>query len=534
MKYLKKVSTFMVLVSVCVLSTAQAKKVLVYCTEGSPSGFNPQIVTDGTSYNASAATIFNRLISYEYGTTNLVPGLAESWSVSEDGKTYRFKLKKGIQFHKNKHFTPSRDFNADDVLFSFNRQRLGQHPYHLVGGGNYEYFTSMGLKELIKDIKKIDAHTVEFLLHKSEAPFLAMLGMAFASIHSAEYADHLAKKNQKDLMDTSPIGTGPFVFKKYVRDSLIRFTANKNYFRGKPKLDGIIFSITPDPSVRYQKLKAGECHFVTFPAPSDISLMEKNSNIAVLKQQGLNIAYLAMNTAKKPFDNPLVRKAVNLALNKQSYIDAIYLGKGQVAKNPIPPTLWGYNQKIQDYEHNIAEAKKLLKKAGLPNGFTTDLWTLPVSRPYNPNGKKMGEMMQADLAKVGIKVELKSYDWPTYLAKSRNGEHMMVQLGWTGDMADPDNFLHVLLGCQSVESGSNLARWCNKEFDAHIEKAKRLTGQNQRAKLYEKAQKIFKQQAPWVTIAHSIVFKAMSSDVKNFKIDPLGLDFFYEVDLAKK
>ena len=203
----------------------------------------------------------------------------------------------------------------------------------------------------------------------------------------------------------------------------------------------------------------------------------------------------------------------------------------QVAKNPLPPTIWSYNKKIRDYDYNIAKAKKLLAKAGYPNGFETELWTLPVTRPYNPNGKKMGEIMQADLAKIGVKVKLVSYDWPTYLKKSRDGEHQLIQLGWTGDNGDPDNFLHVLLGCSGVKGGSNVARWCDKGFNDLIMKAKLSTNIGKRTTLYKKAQRIFKEKAPWATIAHSTIFRAMAKNVKGYKIDPLGGDIFKEVDL---
>jgi len=239
-----------------------------------------------------------------------------------------------------------------------------------------------------------------------------------------------------------------------------------------------------------------------------------------------------MNVMKPPFNDTHVRKAISLALNKKSYIEAIYFGQGMVAKNPIPPTMWSYNKRINDYDYNIEMAKKeLAKSKKWAKGFTTELWTLPVSRPYNPNGKRMGELMQADLKKIGIIIKLISYDWPTYLEKSKNGEHQLLQLGWTGDNGDPDNFLHVLLGCSAVKAGANRARWCDKGFDSLIEKAKRTTNLKQRIAYYEKAQKIFKAKAPWVTIAHSITHKAFRSNVTGYKIDPLGSDYFYHVDI---
>ena len=496
-------------ISMMVTSSLSAKT-FVYCSEGSPSAFNPQITTDGTSNNASAHTVYNRLVDFKYGTTLIKPSLASSWKVSKNRKTYTFKLRKNVTFHTTKYFTPTRNFNADDVIFSFNRQKNKKHSYHLVGGGHYEYFNAMDMGKLIKEIKKVDQHTIRMTLTKPEAPFLANMAMSFMGILSKEYGDHLIKINKKENIDNYPIGTGPYIFKSYKKDTLIRFVKNKNYFEKVPKIDKLVFSITPDPSVRYQKLKTGECHLIIEPAPADVANMKKDVKLKVLEGAGLNVGYLAMNVNKKPFNNVYVRQAINLALNRQAYIDAIYLGNAKIAKNPIPPTIWSYNKKIKPFEFNIKKAKALLKKAGLAKGFTTELWTLPVTRPYNPNGKKMGEMMQADLAKIGITVNLISYDWPTYLAKSRKGEHTMIQLGWTGDNGDPDNFLNVLLGCTSVKAGSNVSKWCNKDFNKLITQAKTITNIKKRTQLYEKAQKIFRKEVPWAPIAHSTIYRAMS------------------------
>ena len=513
------------------LGVQGAKKTFVYCSEGSPTTFNPQITVDGVSANASAYTVYNRLVDFKYGSTATIPSLATKWDISRDQKTYTFYLRKGVKFHRTKYFTPTRNFNADDVLFSFNRQWKKEHPYHRVGGASYDYWKGMGMGKLLKSLRKIDDYTIELKLNRPEAPLIANMAMGFMSILSKEYADRLAKEKKQSRIDHYPVGTGPFIFKKYVKDNLVRYSANEDFWQGRPKVDNLVFSITPDASVRYQKLKTGECHLIIEPAPADIASMQKNENIKVLSNAGLNIGYLAMNTAKKPFDNILVRKAVNHALNKESYIKAIYLGRAIKAVNAIPPKMWSYNKDVKDYSYNPDLAKKLLAKAGYPKGFATEIWTLPVTRPYNPNGKKMGEMMQADLAAVGIKAKLITYDWPTYLKKSRDGTHSLIQLGWFGDNGDPDNFLNVLLGCPGVESGSNTARWCNKKFNRLVVDAKRTNKKQERIKLYKKAQWIFKQEAPWVTIAHAVVYRAMSSKVTGYKIDPFGGDKFTFVDL---
>jgi len=506
----------------------------VYCSEGSPIAFNPQVTTDGTSNNAASYTIYNRLVDFAPGSTEIVPSLASSWEVSKDKLSYTFNLRKSVKFHTTKYFKPTREFNSDDVLFSFNRQKDKLHPFHHVGGGIYEYFQSMEMGKLIKEIKKIDDYKIKIVLSYPNAAFMANMAMPFMSILSKEYGESLTLKKEQNKIDHYPIGTGPFLFVRYIKDNQVRYKHHKGFFGNVPQIKNLVISITPDANVRYQKLKTGECHFIYAPAPSDLPAMKKNAKIKIVEGPGLNIAYLAFNTDKKPFDNLLVRKAISHALNKAAYIKAIYMGHAMVAKNPIPPGIWSYDDSIKDYNFDLKKAKELLKQAGYPNGFETEIWTLPITRPYNPNGKKMGEMMQADLAKIGIRVKLITYDWATYLSKANKGEHSLIQMGWTGDNGDPDNFLNILLGCASIKSGSNLSRWCDKSFNKLIVEAIRENDVALRTKMYKKAQRIFKKEAPWVPIAHSVVYRAMLNEVQGYKLSPLGHDIFSNVKLEKR
>lgn len=510
--------------------TAAHAKTCVYCSEGSPEGFTPALYTAGTTFDASSRAMFDRLVHFELGTTKIIPGLAESWELSDDGLVYTFKLRKGVKFHTKKNFKPTRDFNADDVLWSFNRQFDPDHPYNKVSGGSYEYFTGMSMDKLIKSIEKKDDYTVVFTLNRPEAPFIANMAMDFASIHSAEYAAQMTKAGTPNMVDQNPVGTGAFQLVHYQKDSVIRYKAHPDYWRGKADIDKLVFTITPDAQVRYAKLKAGECHIMPYPNPADIEQMRKDKQIKLLEQEGLNVGYLAFNAEKKPFDNVKVRQALNIAIDKKAIIDAIFQGAGKVAKNPIPPTIWSYNDSVEDYPYDPAAAKKLLKEAGYANGFETDIWAMPVQRPYNPNARRMAEMIQADWAKVGVKAKIVTYEWTEYLKRSMNGEHKSILLGWTGDNGDPDNFMAVLLGCDAIGS-SNRSRWCYKPFDDLLQKAKVSSDMAERTRLYEEAQKIFKEQAPWVTIAHSMVHMPMRKEVEGYKISPFGVHVFYGVDI---
>ena len=507
-------------------------KTLVYCSEGSPEGFDPALYTAGTTFDASSHPVYNRLVEFETGTTNVVPGLAESWSASADGLEFTFNLRKGVKFHSNKMFTPSRDFNADDVIFSFDRQRLADNPYHTVSGGTWEYFSGMSMPDLIKEIVKVDDYTVKFVLNRPEAPMMANLAMDFASIVSAEYADAMLAAGTPEMLNQAPIGTGPFSFVAYQKDAVIRYAANPDYWNGASPLDNLVFAITPDASVRYQKLKAGECHVMPYPNPADIAAIKADKDVVMMEQEGLNVGYLAYNTQMAPFDNAKVRKALNMAIDKQAIIDVVFQGSGQVAKNPIPPTIWSYNDAIVDDPYDPAAAKAMLEAEGVKD-LSMKIWAMPVQRPYNPNARRMAELMQEDFAKVGVTVEIVSYEWGEYLDRSKAADRDgAVLLGWTGYNGDPDNFLAVLLGCDGV-TRSNRAQWCYKPFDDLVQKAKSESDVAERTRLYEEAQVVFKEQAPWATIAHSVVFMPTRPEVKGYKVHPLGGHIFYGVDLAE-
>jgi dipeptide transport system substrate-binding protein len=512
---------------------AAAKGTLVYCSEGSPEGFQPQFFTTGTTFDAVSVPMFNRLVEFEIGTTNIVPALAESWTVAPDGKAYTFKLRKGVKFHSNANFKPTRDFNADDVLFSWNRMADEHHPFHtMTAGQTFSYYDDMGMKNIVDRVEKMDDYTVRFVLKRPEAPFLADMAMDFASILSQEYFETMMKKGTPNAADVYPIGTGPFEFVSYQKDAIIRYRAFDKYWGGRPKIDHLVYAITRDATARYAKLKTGECQVMAFPKPADLDAMKKDPALAIQQKEGLNIGYIAFNVEKKPFDDKRVRQALNYATNKDAILKAVYQGNGRVAKNPIPPILWGYNDAVQDYPYDPAKAKELLVQAGLANGLDVDLWYLPVTRPYNPDGKRMAELIQADWAKVGVRAKLVTYEWAEYRKRAKSGEHQVVMFGWSGDNGDPDNFFVPLLGCEAVKGGGNNARWCNKAFEDLVIKAAQTPQQADRAKLYEQAQVIVHDEAPWITIAHSVRFDALRKEVRGYKMDATAHHYFDKVDLA--
>ncbi|MBU0584711.1 MAG: ABC transporter substrate-binding protein [Alphaproteobacteria bacterium] len=530
---IRKLTFAAALAAATVLSGVASAKTFVYCSEGSPEGFDPGLYTAGTTFDAAAHTVYNRLLEFKKGTTETEPGLAESWEISDDGLEYTFKLRPGVKFQTTEFFTPTRDLNADDVIFSFERQFSADNAWNqYVPGTSWEYFSGMGMPDLISSIEKVDDMTVKFVLKQREAPFLANVAMPFASIMSKEYADKLDADGKKEQLNQMPLGTGPFAFVAYQQDAVIRYKANPDYWGGKQKIDDLVFAITTDAAVRYQKLKAGECHLMPYPNSADVEAMKADPALKVLEQEGLNVAYLAYNTTQAPFDKVEVRKALNKAINKQAIVDAVFQGAATPAKNPIPPTMWSYNKAIEDDTYDPEAAKKMLEDAGVKD-LSMKVWAMPVARPYMLNARRAAELIQSDFDKIGVKVEIVSYEWAEYLdrskAKDRDGA---VMLGWTGDNGDPDNFLDTLLGCDAV-GGNNRAQWCNQEFDDLVSKAKTSSDKAERTKLYEEAQVVFKREAPWATIDHSLSVVPMRKEVEGFVQSPLGDFAFDGVDITE-
>jgi dipeptide transport system substrate-binding protein len=512
---------------------AEAAGNLVFCSEGSPAGFDPAQYTAGTDFDASAETVFNRLTQFERGGTRVIPGLAQRWEIAEDGKTYTFHLRPGVKFHHTDYFTPSREFNADDVLFTFERMLDKQQPFRKAYPTEFPYFTDMGMDSNIARLEKLDPLTVRFSLEQVDAAFIQNLAMSFASIQSAEYAAQLLEEGKPEQINQKPVGTGPFVFKRYQKDAQIRFSGNKEYWQpDEVKIDNLIFAINTDASVRMQKLKAGECQVSLLPRPADLESLKKDAQLAMPSQPGFNLGYIAYNVQHPPLDKLEVRQALDMAVNKQAIIDAVYQGAGQLAVNAMPPTQWSYDDSIEGSAYDPAKARALLKAAGVAEGTEISLWAMPVQRPYNPNARLMAEMLQADWAKIGIKVKIVSYEWGEYLKRAKGGEHDAILIGWNGDNGDPDNWLGTLYGCDAVD-GNNYSKWCDTRYDALVKDAKRVTDQARRSELYKQAQQILKAQLPITPIAHSTVYQPMRKTVEDFRISPFGLNAFYGVGIAK-
>jgi len=498
---------------------------IVYCSEGSPESFNPQTVTSGTTIDATSNQLYNRLISYRGEQNTIAPSLAKSWHVTRDGKMITFYLRKDVAFHQTDYFTPTRFFNADDVLFSFNRILSNEHPFHQVSGGKYPFFQSVSFSNVVQSIEKINDYTIRFKFKYADSSILANIASDFAVILSKEYADALVLKNIKREIDTLPIGTGPFKLKEYRPGAYIRYAPHQDYWDKPSSLEQLIFDITPSNTGRLTKLLAGECDVIAFPIAHE--KIKSKPELELEEVTSFNVGYLGFNTLKPPFNNVKVRQAVALAVNKQAIIDTVYQSKADMAHSLLPKTSWAYNKSTLAQTFDLSKAKELMVDAGFPNGFTMNLWALPVQRAYNPDAITMAKLIQADLKKIGIKVLIEnSLDMGSFLEQLSKGEHQSVLLGWSADHFDPDNFFTPLLSCSSAQSGNNRTFWCNEDFDDLLQQALETTNVTQRKRYYSRALAIISAEVPLIPIAHSKRFQARKNIVKGEFLSPFGgIDF---------
>ncbi|MBS4177017.1 ABC transporter substrate-binding protein [Lederbergia citrea] len=490
--------------------------ILVYGRGGDSVKLDPASITDGESLIVTEQ-ITETLVEYEKDSTVVIPHLAKKWEISDDGLTYTFELEEGIKFHDGT------DFNAEAVVKNFERWMVGPEesfPYFKSQFGGYKGEESA----VIKEVKALDDNKVEFTLFRPQAPFLKNLAMSPFAISSPTAFEKAGDKYYKH-----PVGTGPFKFDSWKQKDAITVVKNEKYWKkGLPKVDKVIFKVIEDNSARLNALIKGEIDLMDGLNPSDVERVKSEGKLQIFERPSMNVGYLGFNVEKEPFNNKKVRQALSHAINKQAIIDNFYEGTAQPAKNPIPPTINGYNDDVQDYEYDLDKAKQLLEEAGFGDGFKMDLWAMPVPRPYMPNGKKVAEAIQADFEKLGIEAKIVSVEWGPYLEKVRDGEAPMFMLGWTGDNGDADNFLYALLDKDSIGS-NNYSRYASEEVHDLLIKAQTETDEDKRNEYYKTVQELIHEDAPWVPLAHSVPQLAGKSTIKGFVPHPTGSQSFADV-----
>lgn len=495
--------------------------VLVFGRGGDSTSLDPSRTTEGETFKVTK-NIFETIVDFEDGGTEIVPGLAHDWEVSDDGLTYTFELEEGVQFHDGT------DFNADAVVKNFERWSAGDEatfPYYASMFGGFGDDES----HVIESVEADGDTTVTFTLKRPQAPFLKNLAMDMFAISSPEAFESM----DDDEYEQNPVGTGPFTFVEWKRNDSITIEKNDNYWKeGLPKLDRVVFRSIPDNSARLNALTSGEIDLADGINPSDGQQVEDNPDLQLIERPSMNVGYLGLTVTREPFDNKLVRQAMNHAIDKQGIIDAFFEGRADIAVNPMPPSIEGYNEDIPGYDYDPEKAKELLEEAGYGDGFEMELWAMPVPRPYMPDGQKVAELMQKNLADVGIEAKIVSHEWATYLDLAEQGEADAFMLGWTGDNGDPDNFLYVLLDEDNIGS-NNYTFFKNDDMHDLFIDAQTEIDQDKRNEMYKEAQEIIYEEAPWVPLAHSTPLLAATKDLSGLIPHPTGSDLLDEVTISE-
>ncbi|WP_161880723.1 ABC transporter substrate-binding protein [Deinococcus alpinitundrae] len=501
-------------------ASAQA---ITFGLSGEPISLDPCVTSDGNGAYVQTQ-IYNGLIKFKPGTVELQPDLALRWTTSDDGLTWTFYLRQNVKFQDG---TP---LNAEAVRFNFMRWWDPKSGYS--GGKDFQGWSDNvgGYKgapgSIVKDVRVKNAYAVEIVLNN---PYPA-LGALLADSGLFGIASPTAIKKNPAQYGTPAglaVGTGPFMLTKWTSGVNVQLAKNPNYFNaGLPKSDNLTFRFIKEPSSRLNELLAGGVDIAGDLLPDQLQSLRANAKLKPLLRPALNLGYLGLNTSYKPLSDVRVRQAIATALNKKAIVDAFWNGLGLTDAHLIPPPLSkSYSKNVTDYKYDPAAAKKLLAAAGYPNGFTLDLWYMPVSRPYYPTPKPIAEAMAADLTAIGIKVNLKTEDWGAYLQHRSEGKLQAFMLGYIY-ATDADNAYTNLLAPGSTGDIS----WTSPEVNAAMDAARKLPSADKRQQYYQKVDEIMFREAVRIPVVHSRLLVASGAAVKGWVPSPTGSEKLDTVD----
>lgn len=526
-------------------------KTFIFGRGGDSVQLDPAIVTDGESFRVTGQ-VLEPLYQYEPGTTTPIPALSTGCTANADSTEWTCALREGVKFHDGT------DFNADAVIFNFDRWKFSDNPNHFESQV-FEYYEYMWFgfddDSVITSVEKIDDYTVKFILADPLAPFMANLAMDMFAISSPAAIE--AAGEDYGTPAAGAVGTGPFKFVEWIEGDHITIEANADYWGGAPSVSEVIFRVIPDDSARFLALKAGDIHAFEQAVVEDLASAEADPDLYVLTRPALNTGYLAFNYAIEEFNDKNVRLAIYHAINRPGLIENFYGAYGEAADTFLPPLIWGKNTDITAYEYDPDLAKQYLADAGFPDGLTEvtvaedvvdaegtvvyaagdkiplTLYYMPVTRFYYPSPEEIGTAMAADLANAGIVANLElAGDWSTFLGLRREGQLMgLYMLGWGGDNGDPDNFHNYFFGGLSSadeikEPDAREGFYANQEVASLLYKAAINPDQAARQALYEQIEQLLYDDVARIWIAHNNTPLVFSSNVSGYIPQPVGADYF--------
>jgi cationic peptide transport system substrate-binding protein len=514
----------------CYQSKKLTEHTLIYCAENQPSSFNPQISHDVASLDATTHQLFNRLVKIDVNTHEFIPDLAEKWQESDDKLRYRFTLRKNISFHNTAFFQPTRFMNADDVLFSFNRMLDPHHPYHTVNNQTKNYFFNHPFTNLLSTINKIDEHTVEFVLSKPDVTLLANLAAHYAVIHSQEYADQLLQHGHPERIDFQPIGTGPFKFKSFNSKGITRYQKNERYWQPMSNIEDLIYVKNPSATKRYTKLLSGECDVIAYPAASQLDTIINNKNVVLNSIPTSNIAFLAFNTERPILKDPKVRYAISQAIDKKTILQAVYYKSAMQTNTLLSNQSWAVKSRTNIQFYDPIEAVNTLRSLNYDFSKRLTILLPEHADVFNPNFHKTAELIQANLADIGIQTDIIKLSSLALQSRLISGDYDTYLSGINVHVGDPDSVFRPLLSCDSSAETGNSSRWCSATTQLLLDQSLTESDFVQRIKNYYQIQDELYIDRPYLPIAHVLRLDVMSSSIKHVEVNSLtGINFQHTI-----
>jgi len=495
---------------------AQAADRLVVARSSDAVNLDPARANDIESLEV-AEQVYGRLVRFAPGRLEPEPDLATSWSVSSDGTVWTFELRPDITFHDG---TP---FDADAVVFSFERQLRADHPAH-----EPDFVWSRAFHN-IRRVTALGRLRVQFEIDRPYAPFLANLAMGPAAIVSPA-----AVKRYGSKFGSNPVGTGPYRFVEWIPGERITLERNAQYWDHPPRIRYLVLSTLPDSRERLQALESGAADVIQQLAPDDLPLVSLHPDLKLATAPAALVSYLAMNTQRRPLNDPRIRRAIAHAIRRDALVKLIYQGLGIPAIGPLPPNVWGARSDVVTYPYDLSRARALLAEAGWKGagGPALKLLAPNVPRQYMPAPERVANTIKMSLAEIGIPVDVVLNDPEEHQRALWAGEHDLALHGWFNDNGDPDNFLYTLLDSDNTMGGrpSNIAFYANSWFHDVIGMAQRTTDRTERERLYSQAQAILATDVPWVPLAHSKVVFAVRANLKGLVVQPSAMGLYRWVE----
>lgn len=518
--------TTALILSGCYQSESSLKDSLIYCPESNARSYNPQISHDISSLDATTHQLYNRLVKRDPTTYNYIPDLATRWVLSEDKLSYTFFLRKNVNFHQTDYFTPTRYFNADDVIFSLKRMLVQDHPFHAVNSGMNYYFFNHPFTHLITDILKIDDYTIKFILKKPDITLLDSLAAHYSVILSKEYSELLMASGTPEEIDFYPIGTGPYKFKRSNDAGITHYLNHAKFWGDKVSVNNLIFDVTKNNTKRYAKLLTGECDIIANPAPSQLKQMSKKSDILLSSEPTANILLWAFNSNKMPFNDKKIRHAFSKAVDQKNLLEAVFYQSATATNSLLNHQSWAYNRRSTDIQYEPLEALRTLQEIGYDFNSTITILTPVKNSLFNHSFHKIAELIQANLLKIGVKSDILFLTQTELEKRLISGDYDTYLTAVNGKINDPDSIFRPLLSCDSTVLEGNSSQWCSKEVQSLLNLALSESNFTTRIKNYYKLQKIIQEERVYFPIAHVLRMDAFNTNISGFLVDPFtGINF---------